>query len=179
MNTKSIKMASLISLATLFLAACGGSGGGSVGGIGGIGGIGGTNPPPPPPAGGTGSLSGTMTPPQGGNLQGAIVVACDAADVCNTAAKVFKGTVNTNNSYSITGLASGNYVVVALKDNGDGQLGVGDYLGCYGDLSKDQCLIVQPPKTGLNFQVFVINSAASLSAKNSIGLTRLAENTLK
>ena len=110
--------------------------------------------PPEPPSGS--DLSGTVTAPPGGDVTQTEVIACFLeAGQCNVQSPNTKGAVvGAAGSFTLPGLAAGQYIVVAAKDlDGDNQLTPGDYIGCYGDYPN--CDIATPPQTGLNIQLGV------------------------
>ena len=109
--------------------------------------IGGGAPPPPPPT--SLDLSGTVTAPPGGDVAQTEVVACfleAGQNECNVQSpntkSVIISTAGQAGSFSITGLAAGQYLVVAFKDNS---------VGCDG--TYPSCNAVTPPQTGLSIQL--------------------------
>ena len=131
----------LLSLTCLFvLAACGG---GPEGG-----------------GGGGNGISGTISAPQGGDVQGTTVEACFViGNQCDESSpNTQQMTVMQSGgsaSYSFPNLAAGQYAVFAAKDiTGNGSFGDnGDYAGCYND--GQNCVAVSPPQTGVNVQLVV------------------------
>ena len=126
-------------------------------------GCGGSTVTDPPPGNGGDALnvSGTVTAPQGGSVQGTVVEACYVVnDQCaETSPNTVQLTITQTGGsapYRFSSLAAGQYAVFAGKDvDGNGSFGdEGDYAGCYGD--EGGCLAVTPPQTGLNVQLGVI-----------------------
>ena len=114
--------------------------------------FGSTPGPGPNPSG----LSGTVTAPQGGDIAGTSVFACFVENnQCNAQSPntqlVQINTSGASAPFSFSGLAAGQYTVIAVKDvNGDGQRNAGDYAGCYGGA---QCTAVTPPQSNLTVQM--------------------------
>ncbi|MDX2006760.1 MAG: S8 family peptidase [Meiothermus sp.] len=127
----------------------------------------GEEPSPTDPVGND-VIAGTITAPAGGNLLGTLVVFCfvDNTNQCNPKSAnstVDWITVSANKvTYSIK-LNAGRYIVEALKDNNnDGDLGAGDWYGCFGQ-NGTLCSIVQPPRGSVNVNMGVLTS--SLAAR--------------
>jgi uncharacterized protein (DUF2141 family) len=131
-------------------------------------------PPPPPPAGpppppGSGEVSGTVSAPTGKTVESTFItfcpvtatntIDCKSTDTTFTQIPANQSTASAPYKFS---LKAGKWVVFADKDaDGDGFiLGNGDYTGCYG-AQGNTCLIVEPPKSGVNIQMQVINQGAA------------------
>ncbi len=136
---------------------------------------GGPTPPPgggggtPPPSGG-GSISGTVALGQTiaqGTVQGTYVFALyyvrDADSIDERKSKwvqVQQG--GRQGTYSITGLQSGYYILLAWKDvDGDREVSYNDYLGIYMD-SNGNIQLVTPGRSGVNITMEVAYAYASV-----------------
>ncbi len=118
--------------------------------------LGGAPVPPTPPEGN--DLSGTISAPPGGDVAQTEVVACFLeAGQCNVNSpntkSVALSTAGATGSFTVPGLAAGQYIVAALKDiDGNGSFADAvDYFGCYNDGAD--CAAVTPPQTGLTVQM--------------------------
>ena len=131
----------LFSSLLVFLVACGGGNSSPI-----------VQPPQnPPPQEGGNSISGTLTAPAGGDITGTAVGAC-VGENCIGAV------TDASGNYSITGLAAGQYQIIAWKDvNGSGQVDVGDYAGIYTQ-DGQTAAFVTPPASGINMTLIVVNT---------------------
>lgn len=113
-----------------------------------------TNPPA------DNSLSGTVSAPQGGDVQNTTVQACfidgDRCDANSPNTKQLDITqAGSSAPYSFSGLAVGQYGVFAAKDvNGNSTVDNGDYFGCFGDAQG--CQAVTPPANGIGVSMSVV-----------------------
>jgi Bacterial Ig-like domain (group 2)/Uncharacterized protein conserved in bacteria (DUF2141) len=128
------------------------------------------NPPPPPPGGG-GTLSGTVTAPTGKSVSGTTVAACFIENGgCNadSANSQFVEITQAGSSapFSFTGLAAGQYGLLAIKDaNANGTLDAGDYTGCH--ISIGNCVALTPPGTGKNIPMEVYAGGTSAGSRDA------------
>ncbi len=120
----------------------------------------GGNPPNPPAPPSVGTISGTVTAPQGGSIAGTAVLACVGTTAqnanCSDPASQSGQITATGSSggYSFSKLTGVSYILIAGKDvNNNQKIDAGDYLGCYGNAQT--CLAVSPPKSGANIQMSV------------------------
>jgi serine protease len=101
-----------------------------------------------------------VTAPTGGNIQNTLVAACIIENQqCNSQSTKTKIVQITSSglkaNFSITGLVTGSYQVLAVKDNnGDNNLNTGDWQGCFGTATA--CTSVNPPKSSANVQLSVV-----------------------
>ncbi len=108
----------------------------------------------------TGTISGVVAAPTGGDVMGTRVVACYQTEPdCAT----FETRVTRSGSsapYRISGLPSGFYSVYALKDvDGDGSaIGNGDYHGMY-DPDPRAVSQVSPPAAGVDIEMRALTDA--------------------
>ncbi len=110
--------------------------------------------------GGEGTLSGTVTAPQGKDVENTIMYACFVeGEQCNNDKSV--GVIirqsGQSASYQFENLSEGQYVVFADKDvDLDKKLfGPGDYSGCY-TTDNQNCSIVNLGSSGLDIQMTII-----------------------
>lgn len=101
----------------------------------------------------TGTISGTVTAPSGGTLTGGVVIACLQTDTeCENGAVA---QVASTGSYTLTGLQTAPYEVVALADvDGSRTLTNGDYIGGY-TTDGTNLTPVTPPATGIDINLVV------------------------
>lgn len=106
----------------------------------------------------TGTISGTVTAPTGGDVAGTKVYACyrNEPDCATFEALVTQS--GPSAAYRISGLPSGSYGVYALKDvDGDGDATAnGDYYGVYAP-DPAQVTEVVPPVEGVNIVMRVLS----------------------
>ena len=119
---------------------------------------------PQPPGGGSGDLTGTVLAPAGGDVAQTVVVACflEAGQCDGNSPNTQSVTISTpgaTGSFTVSGLATGQYIVGALKDtdNNGSFADPVDYFGCYGD--GTDCAVVTPPQSGLDIQMTVEEGA--------------------
>ncbi|HEU4743177.1 MAG TPA: hypothetical protein VFS50_16390 [Meiothermus sp.] len=114
-------------------------------------------------AGGGGGFSGTVTAPQGFTVQGTEVLACfyiQSSDSCDNS-KSKTATLNGSGrsaGFSMDGLASGDYVIIAAK-----QGLLGGFVDNQGNLA-----IVRPPRSGINIDMVQV-SGGSISPQRVQG----------
>ncbi|HEX7022887.1 MAG TPA: hypothetical protein VF171_08515, partial [Trueperaceae bacterium] len=121
---------------------------------------------PQPGSGGTGTLSGIVRAPAGGDVQGTLVEACFVTGTqCDDASPQTRSVTiqqaGASAPYSISGLADGMYGLFACRDmNGNNQgyqCDDGDFFGFYTtDGQNPQG--VEPPDAGLDIQMFVLGT---------------------
>ena len=101
------------------------------------------------------SLTGTVYAPDGGDVAGTVVVACfERGEDCDEfKSRYFEVTTSGESAaFSLPGLEATSYNLFAAADNnGDGELGAGDYLADHGALT--------PPKSGLELRLQVMGDA--------------------
>ena len=110
---------------------------------------------------GTGSISGTVRAPIGGDVAGTRVFACyENERGCNFLGEVTVTESDTSASYQLGRLAAGSYGVYASKDvNGDGVMsGNGDFFGYYSP-NAGQSSLVTPPAESIDIQMTVLTGA--------------------
>lgn len=117
--------------------------------------------------GGPKNIEGTLSAPSGGSVRGSIVAVCPVEGgriSCDDprAKQVEVNASGRSAPYKVEGLEDASYAVAALRDNdGDGQLGEGDYFGYYG--YPDDPKAVKPPATGINVQMQVLSRQNRMS----------------
>ncbi len=138
------------------------------------------NPPPAPPSPTPpvgNAFSGTVTAPNGGSITNTLVGACPVSgttyDCTASGTVVVKITASGPSAmYSIPNVPAGSYVVSAQHDlNGDGQLGNGDYEGCYDANNNGQCDVVQPPKTNVNVTLSILSGLSVTGSRRDTQIT--------
>lgn len=123
-------------------------GGGDGGGGGGGGGDGG--------GGGGGAISGTVTAPAGGDINGAIVVACflvgqDCDEQKSKGGPINTGATASSAEFTLSGLEAGQYNIYGFKDlNGNEKFDDGDWYG----IVQQQ---ITPPASGVQLALEVIS----------------------
>ncbi len=134
---KNIKRFSILFLLVL-LVACGGT----------------SNPNTTP----SGTLSGILLAPAGGNVKDSLLLACFIqSNICNINSdntqigEISQSGISAN--FQFTNLAGGSYAIFAFKDtNNDGDLrDIADYQGCFSN--GNECAAVSPPTTNLTIQL--------------------------
>ena len=111
--------------------------------------------------GGTGTISGVVSAPAGGDVSGTEVFACFAnEDGCERLGLTIEQAGATA-AYRLSGLPSGSYGVYALKDaDSDGVADNGDFFGYYSRALGEPAL-VRPPATGIDIEMTELTGAAS------------------
>lgn len=113
---------------------------------------------PSGPTNPSGTLSGILLAPSGGDVKGSLLLACFVqSNICNInsdnteVGEISQSGISAN--FQFSNLADGSYAIFAFKDtNNDGDLrDVADYQGCFS--SGDQCAAVSPPTTNLTIQL--------------------------
>lgn len=112
--------------------------------------------------GATGTISGTVTAPPGGDVTGSEVVACAESDIGDgSCEQPFFAQVGSTGAYTLTGLQTTPYFVLARKDvDGSGlPLVNGDYLGAYPNATAPTA--VAPPAANINITLEVISDGGT------------------
>ena len=141
--------------------------GGLPGGIPGLPGGGAPTTPTPPTTPGTNSISGTVSTPSGSSAVGATrVIACyptgNQQNPCDlTLSLGVELGAGSSFPYTINGLSSGQYAVIAISDaDGNGNFSDAvDFVGLYPSLSNPQP--VTPPATGIDITMQTLSDIAT------------------
>lgn len=125
----------------------------------------------------TGTISGTVTAPAGGDVAGTRVVACYRNEPdCDTFEALISQT-GASAAYRISGLPSGSYGVYALKDvDGDGSAAAnGDYYGVYAP-NPTQVTEVTPPAAGIDIAMRVLSGVTEPVLNAPLAVRESASN---
>lgn len=123
----------------------------------------------------TGTISGTVTAPNGGDVAGTEIIACYRNE---RDCKTFSARVTQPGSeapYRISGLPSGAYGIYALKDtDGDGNaVGNGDYHGVYAPDPREVSEVT-PPAEGVDITMRVLTGVSRPDSEMPLAVRKSA-----
>ena len=116
-----------------------------------------TNPPTTNPPVEDGTISGTLTAPAGGAVEGTVVFTC-SDEACTNSAEVI---VTPDGAYTLANLQTVAYTIYAFKDvDGDQTLNNGDYIGRYSQDGQN-LTPVTPPASGIDITMVVYSDGGT------------------